>query len=376
MSCQRQQSKLPWGLVGMAVLILAGEGFVARHELWFSTRITAAWRFSARVANRGSKGAELLCFGDSLVKLGVLPRVLEHGLGRSVYNLAAPGGQAPSSYYLLSRALASRTNAPKAIIVDFHPNLLAVAPRSSGPLWPELMDLRECLDLSINARDPRLLLETTLACLFPTIKNRVEVRAATLAALEGKPRPESAETAAHLRNWRVNLGAQVTPRASKIDDPDESTGHEQMAGWKPHRANTAFLRRFLDLAADRQIKVFWLLPPTSPAWQGRRDQLNLTAQYTRFARQLQDKYPNLIIIDGHRAGYERSVFRDATHLDRKGALMLSLALVEVVGDHLDGPARGSRWVHLPEYRERSDVVQLEDVDQSRFVLQQRNARRR
>ncbi|MEO6810449.1 MAG: hypothetical protein ABI353_15145 [Isosphaeraceae bacterium] len=366
---------MPWGLVGMAVLVLSVEGFVARNELQFSTRITAAWRFSARAASRNSMGAEVLCFGDSLVKLGVLPRVLEHGIGRPVYNLAAPGGQAPTSYYLLRRALASRTETPKAIIVDFHPNLLAVAPRSSGPLWPELVNLRECFDLSIHARDPSLLLETTLACLFPTIKDRIEVRAATIAALEGKPRPGLIEMVAHLHNWQANLGAQVTPRTSQIKDLNESTGQEQLAAWQPHRANTVFVRRFLDLAAERRIKVFWLLPPTSPAWQDRRDRLNLTAQYTRYARQLQSQYPNLVIVDGQHAGYDRSVFRDATHLDRKGALTLSLALVDVIGAHLDGRLSGLRWVDLPGYRERSDVVPLEDVDQSRLVLQERNTKR-
>jgi hypothetical protein len=359
----------------MAVLVLVGEGYVARHEFWFSTRTTAAWRFSARAASHRTSAAEVLCFGDSLVKLGVQPRVLEHGMGRSVYNLAAPGGQAPSSYYLLRRALASHPSTPKAIVVDFHPNLLAVAPRSSGPLWPELVSLQECLDLSITARDPSLLLGTALACLFPTIKDRLEIRASAIAALQGTTRPGLDELTALVHNWRVNSGAQVTPRADPINDLDESTGHEQMAGWQPHRANTVFVRRFLDLAAERQIKVFWLLPPTSPAWQGRRDRLNLTAQYTRYAQHLQTQYPNLVIIDGRHAGYQRSVFRDSTHLDRKGALTLSLALAEVVVAHLDGSAGGSRWVDLPGYRDRSDVVPLEDVDQSRLVLQGRNTRR-
>ena len=39
----------------------------------------------------------VICFGDSLVKLGIVPAVIEGRLGRRAYNLSACAGQAPAT---------------------------------------------------------------------------------------------------------------------------------------------------------------------------------------------------------------------------------------------------------------------------------------
>src|SRR5690349_12144950 len=83
----------PWGLIGMLGLVAAAEASVRRHEdADFTTNIATSWRFSAHQAARRATKCEVLCFGDSMVKFGLLPRVIESRIGRSAYNLAAYAG--------------------------------------------------------------------------------------------------------------------------------------------------------------------------------------------------------------------------------------------------------------------------------------------
>src|SRR5262249_35519035 len=109
---------IPWGLLGMVGLIIAVESFVARHDLDFTPWGSAAWSASPEAARREAPSCEVLCFGDSLVKLGVLPRVIEGVTGKRAYNLSICAAQAPASYFLLRRGLEAGAK-PSAILVDY-----------------------------------------------------------------------------------------------------------------------------------------------------------------------------------------------------------------------------------------------------------------
>src|SRR3954447_9395190 len=85
------RGRVPWGFLGMLGLMALVELALARHGLAPSN-----WRASGRAASGKAVGCEVLCFGDSQVKLGLLPRVIEQRLGRPAYNLAIVGGQAPA----------------------------------------------------------------------------------------------------------------------------------------------------------------------------------------------------------------------------------------------------------------------------------------
>ena len=66
------------GALGLALL---SGGWVHRHALDRTPPGAMGLRFAAR-ASRGSTHAELICLGDSLVKHGIAPRVLEARLGK------------------------------------------------------------------------------------------------------------------------------------------------------------------------------------------------------------------------------------------------------------------------------------------------------
>src|SRR5215211_7517608 len=93
--------RVPWGLLGMLGLIGTLEAGVARRGLDFMATSTSSWVLSARAAILEAPRSRVLCLGDSLVKHGVLPRLLADRTGRRAYNLSVCAAQPPVTYFLL-----------------------------------------------------------------------------------------------------------------------------------------------------------------------------------------------------------------------------------------------------------------------------------
>ena len=235
----------------MLVLVVPIERFMAAHRFGFTGNAQVlAWRMSAAAIRGEAARAEVLCFGDSLVKFGVLPRVLEAGLGRTAYNVAIPGAQPAASYVLLRRALASGAR-PRALVVDFYSKVLAAPPRTNRRFWPDLVTFGELLELCGEARDLRLFNESALAWLMPSVKDRHEIRAAILAAVRGEDRQLRATLNASLRHGQINQGAMVMPALPPppVDrQPGGPFARSHPGRWSLARPNAAYVRRFLDLA--------------------------------------------------------------------------------------------------------------------------------
>ena len=74
----------------------------------------------------------------------------------------------------------------------------------------------------------------------------------------------------------------------------------------------------------------------------------------------------MTVLDGRHAGYDHTLFVDATHLDGQGAYTLSRDVADILRhDRAGGAAGTARWVDLPAYRACPVEVALEDVEQSR-----------
>ncbi len=370
---------IPWGLIGMLVLVVPIERFMAAHRFGFTGDAQVlAWRMSAAAIRGEAARAEVLCFGDSLVKFGVLPRVLEAGLGRTAYNVAIPGAQPAASYVLLRRALASGAR-PRALVVDFYSKVLAAPPRTNRRFWPDLVTFGELLELCGEARDLRLFNESALAWLMPSVKDRHEIRAAILAAVRGEDRQLRATLNASLRHGQINRGAMVMPALPPppVDrQPGGPFARSHPGRWSLARPNAAYVRRFLDLARVHGLPVFWILPPTSPRWQERIEHRGEEATYLRFVRAFQAPTPNVVVIDGRHAGYGREVFYDPVHLNRAGATVFSADVASTLALHLAGSAPGASWVTLPAYRDRSLNALVEDFSQSEIAVQTADSRLR
>jgi hypothetical protein len=364
-----RRGRWPAALPGMLGLVLAVELFLTRHPRDFLLYEGGDWGQAGRAARRLAAGCEVLCFGDSQVKLGVQPRVLEPLLGRRAYNLAVAAGPPPASFFLLRRALEASAR-PAAILVDFHPQLLQADPWTRARYWPELVTTREALALARTARDAGLFASVMLDRLIPSLRGRHQIRANLVAALQGRGESGRAATLLSLRrNWRVNRGAGVAAKNPRFTG-EVGAGFAEVYPdqWPLDPVATAYVRRFLRLAASHEIPVLWLIPPFCPEIEARRDSKGLSAQYDRFVRAMQARFPNVVVADARRSGYGPGVFIDPVHLDRQGAATLSADVAAVLGRVLAGRGDAPRWVELPAYRDRSAEFPLEDASQSCVAL--------
>ncbi|HEU5118632.1 MAG TPA: hypothetical protein VFT74_18690, partial [Isosphaeraceae bacterium] len=127
------------------------------------------------------------------------------------------------------------------------------------------------------------------------------------------------------------------------------------------RVNRAYLLKFLDLASSRGIEVYWLLPPIMPSVQDLCEKSGFAARQTAFLKALQQRYPNLSIIDGRLAGYDEKVYMDPNHLGRSGAFVYSEEIGALMRDRLSERGDRTAWVSLPTYQARSVDVAIEDA---------------
>jgi hypothetical protein len=368
--------RCPTGLVGALGLILLLDPILARIPGGDDrrSRLQTSWQSAWRSASEPQARAEILCFGDSLIKLGILPRVLEARLGRSAYNLAVLGGQPPTSDYLLRRVL-EQGHVPRALVVDFSPLLLGMDPRVNLDWWAGLLQAPERLELACRARDPGLSVSVILHGLVASLSNRDAVRVAMgWAPLEGEERLAGDDLRALLRNWDLNRGAQVAPRSfvpirGSLPRPHDRPGWR----WQPHPAHAFFVERFLTMAQDRRIPVYWVIPPAEAAWLARNERIGTVGAYRRYVREQVSRYPVLTVLDLQRAGWDRRWFRDPIHVNRDGAIRLSLAVADAIAQPDRTQDTGERWIPLDgagSLPARPFQELLEDLDQSRLAVNQ------
>ena len=354
----------------MLVLIALGEVWIGRVEPGLIGIEPWDWRRTGQAATRSTevRHAEVLCFGDSLVKLGVQPRFLADGLGGDcqAYNLALCAGRAPASYFLLRRVLEAGAK-PSAIVVDFNDTFLAEPPALTLRLYSELLRPDETLELAQVIGRSHFAAEVFTSQALRVVQNRFEIRQAIFSTFFGQPETAQKRATAHAMrvNWRRNLGAQVMPKVVNHQSTDPvDWAWVQPTGWLPDPSNVTYLDAFFRLAESHQIPVFWLLPPLQPGYTARRDQINAAASYDVFVAATQAKFPNLTVVDGRHAGYDASVFIDMAHLDRDGSTQLSHALGAVLAEQLAHPA-APRVVALPAFETRHSAVAAQSVPTTR-----------
>jgi hypothetical protein len=371
MEASRPMRGVPLGLLGMVAIVVAVESYVARHAIDFTETSRYSWTLSDAAARREAISARVLCFGDSLVKHGLLPEMIEDRLGKSVYNLAICAAPAPAQYHLLRHALDAGAR-PEAIVVDFMPGLLAGGLDFGEKYWAELLSPAEIVELARSARDARFLMGTMLDRALPTLRGRWEIRNKIVAAVKGETDPLRGTNLTHTRNWGIHRGAEYSQDNLAFNGEPTEEDHVRVLSdrfWC-HRINRLYLDRFLRLAESRGVRVYWLLPPASPKIQQRRVESGADAKYTRFVREIASQHPGLVVLDARRSGYDHTRFVDPIHLTGKGGLALSAEVADAI------VARREAWVDLPPYRDHPLAMPLEDVEQSRMAVMSGNDRAR
>jgi hypothetical protein len=336
----------------MLALMAGVEALAVKKHDRITTVNAELWRFSERAVPKTS-GCELLAFGDSLVKYGVFPRVLEHRLGLRGYNLAMPGGRAAGSYFLLRRALAAGAR-PRAVFIDGE--ALGNDPAEMVYFWPHLATLPECAELAWTARDATSFAAMSLAKALPTYGSRLEIRHWVVHTLQARHAEDYEPNHIPLfrRNWDKNLGAEGKTALKAEPGTDSRMAQLERENytpipWIPDPVNAEYSARFVELAAESGIAVYWLLPPFHPEVEVRRERFGWYKYYVPYLRSLTARYPNLTVVDARRSAYGPELLGDMTHLDADGAIVFTVALADLVGARLAaGP--GPQWVNLPRVR--------------------------
>jgi hypothetical protein len=378
-SAPGRPGRWPAGLIGAIGLIALSNGWIAGHpgDLVGRSRLGASWRSAFGDAADEVSRAEILCFGDSLIKLGILPRVLEARLGQSAYNLAVLGGQPPTAHFLLRRALESG-HKPRALIVNFSPLLLGMDPEANLEWWAALPSAGERLDLARQTRDPGLTASLILHGAIGSLSCRGAFRSALgFGAFEpahDEERPAPDELEALVRNWRVNRGAQVAPRTfvpirGSLPRPYDGSGWS----WQPRPVHAYYVDHFLSRAQALGIPVYWILPPAEAGWLARNERVGTLGAYRRYIEDCIKRFPALTVVDMQRARWDRSWFRDPIHLNRDGAVRLSIAVAGAIATARSGRGQSGRWVTPDDggaAPPRPFQELLEDLDQSRLAVRQ------
>ncbi len=367
------QDRWPGGLAGMLGLALVVE-LVLAHSLRFESPVMAIWRTDGRSSEgEGAASAEILCLGDSLVKTGVVPAVLEARLDRPTYNLATLGNPTPATYFLFKRALAAGAT-PRAIIVDAQSDKLRDRSyRTCVAAWAGLVGPAEALELARTDGDPGFFGLFLVHHLIPSIRLRLELRAAIaglLAATELKPPIHWLGVIA--RQERRNRGALLFPPLSPaaladLDRRDVPVAIDPASDVVA--ANLSYLDRTLALARSRGIRAFVLVPPVHPDALKRAERLGLESSYLAIVRSIAERYENVVVIDGRRVVEDGDLFIDARqHLDVRGATAFSRALAEAIAPWLEGSGPRDRWIVLAADNEPSPRLAVETMDESQWAV--------
>lgn len=367
----RLSRRCPWGLVGMIALILAVEGMINARAMDLFDVDEWAYRWTDHAVSTRAKGAQVLVFGDSLVKLGVVPSIVQERTGKKVFNLALSGSQAPTSYFLLEKALASGLR-PEAIVVDFNPPLLRAAPRQYLTRWGALIGPLEAARLAWWGEDAGLFGEVALGHALPSLRGKATIRANIMGALGGQQSAYTIYNHMGLRNWRQNQGAQLMVGSAAARNLTDKAVADLREGyypkWKVDPANVEGVDHFLALASKHKIRVFWVIAPLLPALHDKINQSGIDAEHDAFIRHWQAKYPGVVVVDARKKVAEIDAFWDPQHLSIVGASAFSRTLGDVLRRALTGKL-DQTWVALPDVQIGPIPPGLENIDESRLAVE-------
>lgn len=300
--------------------------------------------------------SKILCFGDSLVKMGVSPAILESFLKEPVCNLAVPGSRPSASYFILRRALKTGAS-PKAVLVDFESGILRDDPCKAVHESAEFFGLDDCLDLAAVTRDFDYVSSLMAAVTVPSYRLKYPTCAALRRAFRLDGGIDKKEILEYVSNWRNNRGQTLPPYSSplQIEGNNKIVWKdiiEKRVPWYCHPMNRVYLEQFIGLANKHGITVYWLLPPMHPAAQLELEKTGVDSAYCQFAASMLKRFPNLRIVDGRHAHYGSENFMGGCHLNRLGSMVYSAGLGELLTSQTPEIRRelSQRWLALPVYR--------------------------
>lgn len=259
-----------------------------------------------------TKSPDLQVMGDSVAKGAIIPQQLTEALPGHpyVYNTAIAGSGPEFSYFVLKREIdAGKT--PKAILYAPSPHTFAngrVALLAGAfCTWPEIAEL---------AKQGMAPCEMVYGC-FCKLSWTLRYREQLADRLRGRaPETEGPQAA-------VEKVAGVTHR--HYSPEHLRTSHKQPFG--VFHLNEVFFDKFMDMAQQNNIKVYWATPPVLPVVYENRKQYNFDQAYFQFLDEVCAKY-HVQTLQKEFLIYPDDQFKDYDHLDSVGAARFTQLLGE------------------------------------------------
>ncbi len=352
---------VPLGLLGALVIAALAERYVARRCDEFSSIYSIEWRRNFWAIRRHAASSAVLCFGTSLSRMGVAPRVLEERMGMPAYNFAASGAQPFACYVALRDALSSGSR-PTAIVVDYAWTTLGQPDTFNETGLAEVVALRDIIAWSRAVRDASLFGRMVTAWALRSFRGRSEVRANIAAALRGEEPSRNPERFLYAIHTQLNRGACLMNAVGYDGAVDPANPVMFSKHWTCTPASRRYIDEFLALAEARGIPVFWILPPMAAETRANWVSSGARGRYMELVESMSARHPNVTVVDASGASYPAGAFNDPVHLNRDGAVPFSADLADVMRSRLtrEGGPRGWR-VGLPDYRADPDAGRIEDT---------------
>ena len=95
-----------------------------------------------------------------------------------------------------------------------------------------------------------------------------------------------------------------------------------------------YIRAMLDLAGKNNIRVIYSMSSRPPDWYELEERHGIVKQYNAFVDLLKREYPALIVLNPQRLLNEKDMYSSSSHLNKKGARLLTRFLSEALIDQI------------------------------------------
>ena len=95
-----------------------------------------------------------------------------------------------------------------------------------------------------------------------------------------------------------------------------------------------YIRAMLDLAGKNNIRVIYSMSSRPPDWYELEERHGIVKQYNAFVDLLKREYPALIVLNPQRLLNEKDMYSSSSHLNKKGARLLTRFLSEALTDQI------------------------------------------
>jgi len=250
--------------------------------------------------------------GDSVAKSGIVETQLSDCLDHKlVFNAAISGTGPDFPYFTLKRELDAGV-APKAIVYAPSPHTFAsrrVALLVGGYCtWPEVGDV-----FATRAESTETLYGV-LCKLSYTLRNREKIGGLFKASVADEVQEEYGGKIKNAPHCPLTV-AQVLPQLRKP--------------FSVLKFNGLMLDKFLQLAGDNHIPVYWTTMPVPPAVHESREPYAFDENYQAFLADMHDRYGVTVVLKDFPV-YDNQSFRDSLHMNHQAAERFS----QFLGDKL------------------------------------------